>query len=66
MPSPDTGIENGTGSRDAPTHHDRSSALVPAARTAGLPVIDGSTRVPYGLEVRTEPYDGSGFIAIKL
>lgn len=37
-----------------------------AARTAGLPVIEGSTREPYGLEVRTEPYDGSGFISIDM
>lgn len=37
-----------------------------AARTAGLPVIEGSTRVPYGLELRTQAYDGSGFITIDM
>ncbi|MCG8424168.1 MAG: hypothetical protein MJE77_40265 [Proteobacteria bacterium] len=37
-----------------------------AARTAGLPVIDGSVRQPFGLERAPADYDGSGFIAIDM
>ena len=37
-----------------------------AARMAGLPVVAGSVRQPWGLEVRTAPYYGSGYLSIDL
>lgn len=37
-----------------------------AARLAGLPVIDGSTHVPWGTEVVAPPYDGSAYLAFDL
>ena len=37
-----------------------------AARMAGIPVVEGSVRQPWGLDVRTAPYYGSGYISIDI
>jgi hypothetical protein len=37
-----------------------------AARMMGLPVVSGSAREPWGLEVATAPYDGGGYVTLDL
>ena len=37
-----------------------------AMRMAGVPVVSGSVREPWGLDVRTAPFRGSGYVAVDL
>ena len=37
-----------------------------AMRTAGVPVVQGSVREPWGLDVVSAPFSGSGYISIDL